>query len=225
MSIGTILSWCAEYYILLSLCYLWSCMLSVASRYLGRVDASDSKREYLCSIVGFMPLVIWGSDRNLWGCRCAVATREKTTFLYPRTFALFTLHTLLIAIIRCSQLNTQCLLGRHSEGGLLVIDTVGLRSMYFVVMPRVNLIVILVTYVRYIYSINCPTVICLPSMLLFILWKDTTSELWTPVQFPLHCYTIYYLLAYLHSRILLPFTTRYAQSFVYSKPVRLTTSS
>jgi hypothetical protein len=35
-------------------------MLSVASRYLGRVDASDSKREYLCSIVGFMSLVIWG---------------------------------------------------------------------------------------------------------------------------------------------------------------------
>jgi hypothetical protein len=42
------------------------------------------------------------------------------------------------------------------------------------------------TYVRYLYSINCPTVICLPSMLLFILWRDTTSELWTPVKFPLH---------------------------------------
>jgi hypothetical protein len=46
-----------EYYVKLivdlsCLCYLWSCMLSVASRYLGRVDASDSKREYLCSIVG-----------------------------------------------------------------------------------------------------------------------------------------------------------------------------
>jgi hypothetical protein len=46
-----------EYYVKLicdlsSLCCLWSCMLSVASRYLGRVDASDSKREYLCSIVG-----------------------------------------------------------------------------------------------------------------------------------------------------------------------------
>jgi hypothetical protein len=54
--------------------------------------------------------------------------------------------------------------------------------MYFVVMPRVNLIVILLTYVRYLYSINCPTVICLPSMLLFILWRDTTSELWTPVH-------------------------------------------
>jgi hypothetical protein len=46
-----------EYYVKLivdlsCLCYLWFCMLSVASRYLGRVDASDSKREYLCSIVG-----------------------------------------------------------------------------------------------------------------------------------------------------------------------------
>jgi hypothetical protein len=25
---------------------------------------------------------------------------------------------------------------------------------------------------------------------LFILWRDTTSELWTPVQFPLYCYTV-----------------------------------
>jgi len=79
--------------------------------------------------------------------------------------------------------------------GLLVIDAVGWRSMYFVVMPRVNLIVIPVTYACYLYSINCPTVICLPSMLLFILWRDTTSELWTPVQFPLHCYYCLLLLA------------------------------
>jgi hypothetical protein len=34
-------------------------MLSVASIYLDRVDASNSKRKYLCSIVGFMSLVIW----------------------------------------------------------------------------------------------------------------------------------------------------------------------
>jgi hypothetical protein len=80
-------------------------------------------------------------------------------------------------------------------GGLLVIDAVGCRSMYFVIMPRVNLIVILVTYARYLYSISCPTVICLPSMLLFILWRDTTSELWTPVQFPLYCYIVLLLLA------------------------------
>jgi hypothetical protein len=119
----------------------------------------------------------------------------------------YRLRTLLKVIICCPQLNTQCLLGRHSEGGLLVIDAVGLRSMNFVVMPRVNLIVILMTYVRYLYSINCPTVICLPNMLLFILWRDTTSELWTPVQFSLHCYYPYYLVVYLHSRILYPFTT------------------
>jgi hypothetical protein len=52
--------------------------------------------------------------------------------------------------------------------------------MYFVVIPRVNLIVILMIFVRYLYSINCPAVICLPNILLFILWRDTTSELWTP---------------------------------------------
>jgi hypothetical protein len=45
---------------------------------------------------------------------------------------------------------------------------------------------------------------------LFILWRDTTSELWTPVQFPLHCYTILILLAlftFLHTIILLPLDT------------------
>jgi hypothetical protein len=47
--LSTLSSWFID---LSSLCCLWSCMLSVASRYLGRVDASDSKREYLCSIVG-----------------------------------------------------------------------------------------------------------------------------------------------------------------------------
>jgi hypothetical protein len=90
---------------------------------------------------------------------------------------LFTLRTLLNAVIRCLQLNTQGVLGQLPVSGLLVIDAVGLRFMYFVVMPRVNLIVILMTYVRYLCSTNCPTVICLPSMLLFILWRDTTSEL------------------------------------------------
>jgi hypothetical protein len=69
--------------------------------------------------------------------------------------------------------------------------------MYFVVMPRVNLIVILMTYVRYLYSINCPTVICLPNMLLFILWRDTTCELWTPVHSFYIVVTVLLLLALL----------------------------
>jgi hypothetical protein len=80
-------------------------------------------------------------------------------------------------------------------GGLLVTDAVGWRSMYLVLMPRVNLIVILSTYACYLYSINCPTVICLPNMCYFILWRDTTIELWTLVLFPLYCYHLFTLLA------------------------------
>jgi hypothetical protein len=89
-------------------------------------------------------------------------------------------------------------------GGLLVIDAVGWRSMYLVVMPRVNLIVILSTYAHYLYSINRPTVICLPSMCYFILCRDTTSELWTPVLFPLyyyHLFTLLTLFTFLHTTI------------------------
>jgi hypothetical protein len=110
---------------------------------------------------------------------------------------LFCLHYTL-CLMQLSIVHNLILMGCSDDipvGGLLVIDAVGWQSMYFVVMPRVNLIVLLMTYASYLYSINCPTVICLPSMLLFILWRDTTSELWTPVQFPLHCYTILLLLA------------------------------
>jgi hypothetical protein len=42
---------------------------------------------------------------------------------------------------------------------------------------------------------------------LSLLWRDTTSELWTLVQFPLHCYTVLLLLAlftFLHTITLLP---------------------
>jgi hypothetical protein len=123
---------------------------------------------------------------------------------------MFTLSTLLNAIICCLQLNTQGVLGWLPASGFLVIDAVGWWSMYFFVMPRVNLIVILMTYVRYLCSINCSTVICLPSMLLFILWRDTTSELCTLVQFPLHCYYRLLLLAlfiFLHYYYLLPLDT------------------
>jgi hypothetical protein len=97
--------------------------------------------------------------------------------------------------------------------------------MYFVVMPRVNRIVIFLTYHVYLYSINCPTVICLPSMC-YLFWRDTTSELWTPVLFPSYRYhlftllTLFTLLAYYYH---FPLDTLIP--FVSSKPVRLTTSS
>jgi hypothetical protein len=109
--------------------------------------------------------------------------------------------------------------------GLLVIDAVGWRSMYFVVMPRVNFIVILATYARYLYSINCPTVICLPSMC-YLSYGETPLVNCEPqsnfLYIGITCLFYSHCILY---RILLLFSTRYAHTFVYSKPVTLTTSS
>jgi hypothetical protein len=72
-----------------------------------------------------------------------------------------------LCLMQLSTVRNLILMGCSNDipvSGLLVIDAVGWRSMYFVVMPRVNHIVIFLTYHVYIYSINCPTVICLPSM-------------------------------------------------------------
>jgi hypothetical protein len=109
--------------------------------------------------------------------------------------------------------------------GFLVIDAVGLRSMYFVVMPRVSLIVILVMYVQYLYSMNCPTIIYLPSML-YLSYRETpllncgSRSNFLYITLPFYfTRTVYFTSNYY------PITTRYTHSFVYSKPVRLTTSS
>jgi hypothetical protein len=64
----------------------------------------------------------------------------------------YTLCLMQLSVIR------NLILVRYSDdipaSGLLVIDAVGWRSMYLVVMPRVNLIVILLTYhVIFILSI------------------------------------------------------------------------
>ncbi len=196
-------------------------MLSVSSRCSGQVDASDSKREYLCSIVGSCLYLTMGSDLVLYGCRCAVATREKTAVFYSRVVSSFTLHTLLKAIVRCLQLNTGGCRGCNPEGGLLVIDAVGLRSMYIVVMPA---------YFHSMYSaptisveslfVNCPSVICLPSI--FIYWEGASSELWTPVLLLL--IAIFYSIFLFCSlqTILLPHGS--FNPLFSAKPVSLTTS-
>jgi hypothetical protein len=139
---------------------------------------------------------------------------------------LFTLHTLLNAVICCSQLNT-C-------GVLRLIPH------EWIISHRYSWMAVYVSCCnaqskshsdpldlsRYLYSINCPTVICLPSMSYFILWRDTASELWTLVLFPLYCYhPVYFTRTVYFTRILPLLFTRYAHSFVYSKPVRLTTLS
>jgi hypothetical protein len=123
---------------------------------------------------------------------------------------LFTLRTLFNAIICCSQLNTQGVLGRFPASGLLVIYAVGWRSMYFVVMPRVSLIVNSHDVCTLSLLYQLPNCNLFSQHALFILWSDTTSELWTPVQFPLYSFTVLLLLAlltFLHTIILLPLDT------------------
>jgi hypothetical protein len=106
-------------------------------------------------------------------------------------------------------------------GGLLVIYAVGWRFMYFVVMLRVNLIVILVTYARYLYSINCPTVICYPACY-YLFYGETPLVNCGPRSSFLYIVTPFYYYSHcLLSRILLLISTRYAHTFVYNKPVRL----
>jgi hypothetical protein len=133
-----------------------------------------------------------------------------------------------LCLMQLSVLRNLILVGCSDDipvGGLLFIDAVGWRSMYFVVMPRVNLIVILATYARYLYSINCPIVICLPCMC-YLSYGETPLVNCGPrsnflyIDIPCLLYSHCLL-----SRILLLLFTRYGHTFVYSKPVRLTTSS
>jgi hypothetical protein len=96
--------------------------------------------------------------------------------------------------------------------GLLVIDAVGLLSMYFVVMPRVNLIVILSSYSCCLYSINCPTIICLPSLYYFILWRDDPG----PISF-IMLSPVYFTRTVYFTRILLSLSTRYAHTLCFKQ--------
>src|SRR3954449_10865973 len=73
--------------------------------------------------------------------------------------------------------------------------------------------------------VNCPSVICLPSML--SLWRDTTSELWTPfLLFPLlnnhNSSSVYFSAIYFLQTIHHPHNT--VNPLCSAKPVRLTTS-
>jgi hypothetical protein len=130
-------------------------------------------------------------------------------------YALFTLHTLLNAVICCSQLNICGVLGLIPRGWIIshICSWMAVYVSCCNAQSKSHSDPLDIS--RYLYSINYLTIICLPSMCYFILWRDTTSELWTSVLFPLYCY---HLLLYSHcllSRILLLFSTRYAHSFIY----------
>ena len=170
---------------------------------------------------GFMPLVIMGSDRNPYGARCAVATREKTAVFYSRVVLPFTLHTVLNAIVCCLQLNTGGCRGCNPEGRLLVIDAVGWRSMYLVVMPAYLFISLCSHHSKFMPVCQLP--ICnLFTQHAYLLWRDTTSEPMAPgpisslLQFPTSS-LLYFLQAPFSHSILLILCFQ-------QKPVSLTTS-
>src|SRR3954464_5225979 len=124
-----------------------------------------------------------GSYRNPYGYRCAVATREKTAMLSLRIIVLFTLHTLLTAIICCLQLNT----GRGADANRrwIISHRCSQMAIYvFFCNARISFHTVYSNgLVQECLFFNFPSVICLPNML--SLWRDTTSELWTPVLFSL----------------------------------------
>jgi hypothetical protein len=108
---------------------------------------------------------------------------------------LFTLHTLHNAVICRSQLNTcgvlrlirhKWIISHRCSRMAVYVSCWNAQSKSYSDPLDIS---------RCLYSNNCPTVICLPSMCYFILWRDTTSELWTPVLFPLYCYHLFTLLA------------------------------
>jgi hypothetical protein len=108
---------------------------------------------------------------------------------------LFTLHTLLNAIICCLQLNTCGALGLIHHKWIISHRCSWTAVYVFCCNAQSKSHSDLLDISRYLYSINCPTIICLPNMCYFILWRDTTSELWTPVLFPSYCYHLFTLLA------------------------------
>jgi hypothetical protein len=108
---------------------------------------------------------------------------------------LFTLHTLLNAVIYCSQLNT--------------CGVLGLIPRKWIIIHRCSWMAVYVScYNAQSKSHSDPFDIFMLSLFyqlpncnlftqhaLFILWRDTTSELSTPVLFPLYCYHLFTLLA------------------------------
>jgi hypothetical protein len=145
---------------------------------------------------------------------------------------LFTLHTLLNTIICCSQLNTCGVFGLIRHKWIISHRCSWMAVYVFCCNVQSKSHSDLLNISRYLYSINCPTVICLPSMCYLFLWRDTTSELWTPVLFPSYCYHLFTLLAPVYftrivyfTHILYCFPLDTLITFVSSKPVRLTTSS
>jgi hypothetical protein len=89
--------------------------------------------------------------------------------------------------------------------------------MYFVVMPRVNCIVIFLTYHIYLYSINCPTVICLPNIC-YLSYRETPLVNCGPGPISIILLSpVYFTRTVYFTRILLLFSTPYAHNLCFKQ--------
>ena len=109
----------------LSMCS-WYCMLSITSRCFGQVDAFNSKRAYLCSIVGSAFSTPWPVIERWLVIDVLLLLGITNWCKCSRTLVLVTLHTLLNAIICCFQLNTGWGADANRTVDYLGIDDVGL---------------------------------------------------------------------------------------------------
>src|SRR3954471_17353958 len=116
--------------------------------------------------------------------------------------------------------------GCEPEGGLLVIDAVGWRSMYFVVMPTYLFITCTLRSSTRALFVNCLSLICLPSML--YLYGETPLVNCGPRSYFPYCYinqnqrSVYFSTIYFSATILHPLNT--FNPLCSAKLVSLTTS-
>ena len=129
---------------------------------------------------------------------------------------MFTLHTLLNAIICCSQLNTCGVLGLIRHKWIISHRCSWMAVYVFCCNAQSKSHSDLLDISRYLYSINCPTVICLPSML--FIYGETPLVNCGPRSYFNHiaitCLlsrTVYF------TSILLLFSTRYTHNLCFKQ--------
>jgi hypothetical protein len=127
---------------------------------------------------------------------------------------------LLNAIICCSQLNTHGVFERYPREWIISHRCSWMAVYVFYCNAQSKSFSDLLDISRLSLFYQLPNCNLFTQHMLFILWRDTTSELWTPILFPSYCYHLFTLLVYYYH---FPLDTLI--TFVSSKSVRLTTSS
>ena len=130
---------------------------------------------------------------------------------------MFTLHTLLNAIICCSQLNTCGVLGLIRHKWIISHRCSWMAVYVFCCNAQSKSHSDLLDISRYLYSINCPTVICLPSMC-YLSYGETPLVNCGPWSYFHHiaitCLLYSHYLLYSHTLL---FSTRYAHNLCFKQ--------